>query len=42
LETSTPGGERVRRLQSMPDIGPVTAAAFVTAIDDASRFRHGH
>src|SRR5215813_3581521 len=34
--------ERVRRLQSMPNIGPVTAAAFVAAIDEASRFRRGH
>src|SRR5262245_9878007 len=30
--------ERVRRLQSVPNIGPVTAAAFVAAIDEASRF----
>src|SRR5215470_6055680 len=34
--------ERVRRLQSVPNIGPVTAAAFVAAIDEASRFRHPH
>ena len=34
--------ERVRRLQSVPNIGPVTAAAFVVAIDEASRFRHPH
>src|SRR5262249_58167899 len=34
--------ERVRRLQSVPNIGPVTAAAFVAAIDEASRFRHAH
>ena len=34
--------ERVRRLQSVPTIGPVTAAAFVAAIDEASRFRHAH
>src|SRR5215813_5843551 len=31
--------ERVRRLQSVPNVGPVTAAAFVAAIDEASRFR---
>jgi len=31
--------ERVRRLQSVPNIGPVTAAAFVAALDDAARFR---
>ena len=34
--------ERVRRLQSVPNVGPVTAAAFVAAIDEASRFRRGH
>src|SRR5215469_13434515 len=30
--------ERVRRLQSVPNVGPVTAAA----IDEASRFHRGH
>jgi len=34
--------ERVRRLQSVPSIGPVTAAAFVAAVDDAARFRRAH
>src|SRR5262245_37767295 len=34
--------ERVRRLQSVPNVGPVTAAAFVAAIDEASRFHRGH
>jgi transposase len=34
--------ERVRRLQSVPTIGPVTAAAFVAAIDEALRFRQPH
>jgi transposase len=34
--------ERVRRLQSVPNIGPVTAAAFMAAIDEASRSRRGH
>jgi transposase len=34
--------ERVRRLQSVPNIGPVTAAAFVAAIDEASRFHRAH
>jgi len=32
---------RVPRL-SVPSIGPVTAAAFLAAIDDAQRFRHAH
>jgi transposase len=30
--------ERVKRLQSVPSIGPVTAAAYVAALDDAGRF----
>src|SRR5262245_9728497 len=34
--------ERVRRLQSVPHVGPVTAAACVAAIDEASRFHRGH
>ena len=34
--------ERVRRLQSVPNIGPVMAAAFVAALDDAARFRRAH
>jgi transposase len=33
---------RVPRLRSVPCIGPVTAAAFIAAIDDAQRFRHAH
>jgi transposase len=33
---------RVRRLQSVPNIGPVTAAAFVATLDDAQRFRRAH
>jgi transposase len=33
---------RVRRLRSVPSIGPVTAAAFLAAIDDAQRFPHAH
>jgi len=33
---------RVRRLRSVPSIGPVTAAAFLAAIDDAQRFSHAH
>src|SRR5882724_5621111 len=34
--------ERVRRLRSVPNIGPVTAAAFVAALDDAHRFGRAH
>ena len=33
---------RVPRLRSVPSIGPVTAAAFLAAIDDAQRFPHAH
>jgi transposase len=34
--------ERVQRLQTVPSVGPVTAAAFVATIDDAQRFRRPH
>jgi transposase len=34
--------ERVERLCTTPGVGPVTAAAFVSAIDDAGRFRSAH
>lgn len=30
------------RLQSMPQIGPITALAFVAALDDVRRFRNAH
>jgi transposase len=33
---------RVERLQSVPSVGPVTAAAFVAALDDAGRFTRAH
>ena len=33
---------RVPHLRSVPSIGPVTAAAFLAAIDDAQRFHHAH
>jgi transposase len=32
----------VRRLRSMPGIGPVTALAFVGALDDVTRFQSAH
>ncbi len=32
----------VPRLRSVPCIGPVTAAAFLPAVDEAQRFRHAH
>lgn len=34
--------ERVRRLMTMPEIGPVTAVAFVATLDEARRFRGAH
>jgi transposase len=34
--------ERVERLQSVPSVGPVTAAAFVATLDDAGRFARAH
>jgi len=30
-----------RRFMSMPGVGPITALAYVTAIDDPGRFRKG-
>jgi transposase len=32
---------RVQRLQTVPYIGPITAAAFVAAVDDVTRFQTG-
>jgi transposase len=34
--------ERVERLQTVPCVGPVTAAAFVATLDDGGRFAHAH
>jgi transposase len=34
--------ELCRRLMTVPGVGPVTALAFVAAIDDVSRFPHAH
>jgi transposase len=33
---------RVPRLRSVPCVGPITAAAFLAAVDDAQRFHHAH
>ena len=33
---------RVKRLMTMPEIGPVTAVSFVATLDDAGRFRGAH
>jgi transposase len=42
IETLTETDARVRRLRTVPTVGPVTAAAFVAAIDEVTRFRRGH
>ena len=42
IATLTQTDARVRRLQSVPSIGPVTAVAFVAALDDAHRFGRAH
>ncbi len=42
IETMTPVDERVQRLRTVPSVGPVTAAAFVAALDDVTRFRRAH
>src|SRR6266700_6456507 len=42
IEAVTRPDERVRRLRTVPSVGPVTAAAFVATIDDARRFRRAH
>src|SRR5262245_44675120 len=42
LATLTQTDARVRGLQSVPNIGPVTAPAFVAALDDAHRFGRAH
>ena len=34
--------DRVARLQTVPCVGPVTAAAFVATLDDAGRFTRAH
>ncbi len=42
IEEITAHDERVQRLRTVPSVGPVTAAAFVAAIDDVRRFRRAH
>ena len=34
--------ERVKRLMTMPEVGPVTAVAYVATLDEAGRFRGAH
>jgi transposase len=42
IEAVTRTDSRVRLLRSRPSVGPVTAAAFVAALDDVRRFRRAH
>ena len=42
IEDVTAQDERVQRLRTVPSVGPMTAAAFVTTIDDVRRFRRAH
>jgi transposase len=42
LERLTGTDPRVRRLGTLPGIGPVTAAAFVATLDSATRFKNAH
>jgi transposase len=42
IDAVTGTDPRGRRLRTLPNVGPVTAAAFVAAIDDATRFRGAH
>lgn len=42
LEQKAKSEPIVRRLQSMPQVGPITALAFVAALDDVKRFRNAH
>jgi transposase len=42
IETIARADARVERLRTVPSVGPVTAAAFVAALDDAGRFARAH
>lgn len=42
LEALTSEDAQVRRLCTMPSVGPVTGAAFVATLDDAKRFKGPH
>src|SRR5919106_3036199 len=42
LERLAAEDAQVKRLRTVPSVGPVTAAAFVAAIDDATRFNGAH
>jgi transposase len=42
IEAVTGTDPRVQLLRTVPSVGPVTAAAFVAALDDVKRFRGAH
>lgn len=42
LERTAKQDERVARLCSMPSVGPITALAFVAALDEPERFKGAH
>ena len=42
LERLAAEDAQAKRLRTVPSVGPVTAAAFVAAIDDATRFKGAH
>lgn len=42
LEVFAESDAEVKRLRTMPSVGPVTAAAFVATLDDAKRFKGAH
>jgi hypothetical protein len=42
IEALTTTDSRVRLLRTVPTVGPVTAAAFVAALDEVTRFRGAH
>lgn len=41
LKDFSEGDENVKRLQTIPGIGPLTALAFVSIVDDCQRFKNG-
>jgi transposase len=42
LEREATGDKRIRRLCTIPGVGPVTATTFVAVVDEPKRFRNGH
>lgn len=42
LEVFAESDAEVKRLRTMPSVGPVTAAAFVATLDDTKRFKGAH